>query len=84
MEKVKQLDFWQFLFEVGMFEGNKSFHDYSETERKKAKFRYLEAISASVQGSAIIVLKRNVRDLFVNGYNSNIMRLHKGIRKLVP
>ena len=60
-----------------MFEGNKSFQDYSETERIKAKIRYLEAISASVQGSAIIVLKRNVRDLFVNGYNSNLMRLHK-------
>ena len=47
-----------------MFEGNKSVDDYSETERAKAKMRYLDAISASVQGNAVVVLKRNVSDLF--------------------
>ena len=76
-KRLKQLDFWQFLFEVGMFKGDKSFNEYSEKDRKKAKARYLDAISASVQGSAIVVLKRNVEDIFVNGYNSKLMRLHR-------
>ena len=75
-KQLKELNFWQFLFEVGMFEGNKSLDNYSEIEREKARSRYLDAISASVQGSGIIVLKRNVRDVFVNGYNSSLMRLH--------
>ena len=76
-EKFQSLDFWAFLFEAGMFENDKSLHEYSEDEKQKAKERYYNAISASVKGSAVIVLKRKVKDIFINGYNCKIMRLHK-------
>ena len=49
--------------------------DCTETEQQEAKLRYLDAISVSVQGTAIVVLKRKVKDIFVNGYNASIMRL---------
>ena len=74
---LKGLNFCQFLFEVGMFKGNKSLEEYDEVEKNEAKSRYLEAISASVRGTAIVVLKRKVKDIVLNGYNTNIMRLHK-------
>ena len=60
-----------------MFIENKRFDKYTEEERIAAKTRYLNAISASVRGSAVVIIKRKVRDIFVNGYNKNIMRLHK-------
>ena len=74
---LQSLDFWQFLYEVGMFKENKSMKDYDQNEKQEAKQRYLDAISASVQGSAIVILKRKVKNIFVNGYNASIMRLHK-------
>ena len=60
-----------------MFKGNKALEEYDEVEKNEAKSRYLDAISASVRGTGIVVLKRKVTDIFVNGYNTNIMRLHK-------
>ena len=74
---LQELDFWQFLHEAGMFKEDKSLAEYTESEKQNAKTRYLEAISVSVQGSAVVVMKRKVKDIFVNGYNANIMRLHK-------
>ena len=76
-KRLKCLNFWEFLFEAGMFVGSKSLEDYDELEKRNAKTRYLDAISASVQGTGTVVLKRKVKDIFVNGYNSSIMRLHK-------
>ena len=75
--KLQSMDFWEFLYAVGMFNTNKQQSEYSDQERKAAKERYLNAISASVQGTAMVVLKRKVRDIFVNGYNPKIMRLHE-------
>ena len=49
----------------------------SDQDKEEAKQRYLNAISASVQGTAMVVLKRKVKDIFVNGFNPKIMRLHK-------
>ena len=60
-----------------MFSGNKSLENYSQIERQHAKSRYLDAISTSVRGSAIVLLKREVKNLFVNPFNAHIMRLHK-------
>ena len=76
-KKLRNLNFWEFIYEVGMFKGNKDLDDFTEIEKQEAKSRYLDAISASVQGTAIVVLKRNVKDIFVNGFNASIMRLHK-------
>ena len=74
-KKLQGLSFWRFLYEAGMFRGNKALEDFTETEQQEAKLRYLDAISVSVQGTAIVVLKRKVKDIFVNGYNASIMRL---------
>ena len=76
-QRLKKMDFWEFLYDVGMFSGNKLLCEYKDEEKKEAKERYLNAISASVQGTAIVVLKRKVKDIFVNGYNPKIMRLHE-------
>ena len=73
---LKQMDFWQFLLEVGMFTEEKNLKDYSESEKQMAKLRYLNAISVSIHGSAILVIKRKVSEIFVNGYNKHVMRLH--------
>ena len=76
-EKMQKMNFWDYLYHAGMFDENKSLIDCSDEDRKKAKERYTNAISASVQGTAIVVLKRRVKDIFVNGYNPKIMRLHQ-------
>ena len=67
-KKLRDLSFWQFLYEVGMFRVNKPIDQFSEIERNEARSRYLDAISASVRGTAIVMMKRKVKDIFVNGY----------------
>ena len=76
-KQLQKMDFWKFLYEVGMFSREKMFSDLDDEDKAQAKERYLNAISASVQGTAMVVLKREVKDVFVNGYNPMIMRLHK-------
>ena len=76
-DNLKKMNFWDFLYSVGMFIEDKPFDEYNDEDKKKAKCRYLNAISASVQGTAIVVLKREVKDIFINGYNKKIMRLFK-------
>ena len=60
-----------------MFTRDADPHKYTDDEKQEAKSRYLDALSASAQGTAIVVLKRDVKNIFVNGYNSSIMRLHR-------
>ena len=74
---LKDLDFWHFLYEAGMFDQNKLPEEYSENEKQAAKLRYLNAIAVGIQGSGTVILKREVKDLFVNGFNSTIMKLHQ-------
>ena len=38
--------------------------------------RYCNAISAGVKGTGTVVLKREVKDIFTNGYNKMVMSLH--------
>ena len=49
--------------------------DFTQSEKEKAKNRFLNAISISIKGNACVVLKRSVRDIFINGYNQIIMKL---------
>ena len=63
---LKNMEFYEFLCEAGMFKQNKFFEYFSPEEKLEAKQRYLDAISASVQGTATIVLKRSVKDIFIN------------------
>ena len=74
---LKNMSFWEFLYEAGMFEDNKCFKSYLKEEKRNAKLRYLNALSAAVQGSAMVVLKRKVKDVFINAFNKKIMRLFK-------
>jgi hypothetical protein len=39
--------------------------------------RYNDALSASIRGTGAVLMKREVKDIFTNGYNKNIMRLHQ-------
>ena len=76
-KNLRSLDFYEFLYEVGMFKKQTFFEYLTEEDKKEAKKRYLNAIAVSIQGSAIVILKREVKDIFVNGFNKIIMRLHK-------
>ena len=76
-KKLKNLSFWEFLFEVGMFADGKLLEECSDSDKQNAKLRYLNAISAGIQGRAAVILKREVKDLFVNGFNQQIMKLHQ-------
>ena len=73
---LKSLDFWRFLFEVGMFSINKNFDEFTESERENAKQRYLNALKTNIKGAGAVFLKRNVSDIFINNFNPNLMFLH--------
>ena len=58
-----------------MFEEEKP--QYSQQEIKAATQRYYNALSASIEGTGAVLIKREVKDLFTNGCNKNIRRLHQ-------
>ena len=74
---MKCFDFWEFLYESGMFIDDRPLSEFTDQEKKNARTRYLNAISVGIQGRASVILKRKVKDLFVNGFNRAIMKLHK-------
>ena len=74
--KLKSLDYWKFLYEVGMFGEEKSFEQLTESEKEKAKTRYINALTASIRGSGAVFLRRNLQDIFTNNYNPNLMLIH--------
>ena len=59
------------------FEAKRKLKHQRIVEKEEARERYLNAISSSIQGSAIIILKREVKDVFVNAYNKQVMNLFK-------
>ena len=69
--------FIDFLYYAGMFLETKPISTYSKEEIEAAKSRYENAISVSIKGTGAVILKREVKDIFINGYNQNIMRLHQ-------
>ena len=75
--RLQKMDFYEFLYASGMFYEDKNYKNYTKQEKEVAKCRYLNALSASVQGSASVFMKREVKDIFLNGYNKKIMRLFK-------
>ena len=74
--KLKILKYWEFLYEVGMFEDEKSLEQFTELERQKAKTRYLNALTASIRGSGAVFLRRGLHDVFTNNFNPNLMLIH--------
>ena len=77
LEKLNDLSFTEFLYQVGMFNTEKELRACSHEEIEAAKLRYYNALSASIRGTGAVFMKRKVKDLFTNGYNINIMRLHE-------
>ena len=75
--KFMKCSFYQFLFDVGMFEENKKIEDLSEKEKAAGYQRYLNALSASVRGTGAIFLKRNPKDVFTNNFNCRVLGIHK-------
>ena len=73
---LKSLSFEEFLFEVGMFKDSKSLSSLTKEEVNEAKQRYHEAISCSIKGTGQVFLKRELKHLFINAYNPNIMKLN--------
>ena len=76
-KRFSNMNFLDFIYQVGMFQNKKSLKEYTEEEIKKAKTRYINALSMSVKGTAKVFYKRKVKDVFANGYNKKIMRLHQ-------
>jgi hypothetical protein len=72
-----ELNFLQFLFEVGMFEEDKKMEDFSEAEKKSAYQRYIDALSASVRGTGSVFLRRGTKDVFTNNFNRRLLGVHK-------
>ena len=70
------MTFLEFLYKAGMFTERKQLSSYSEHEIKEAKSRYYDAISTCIKGTGMVLLKREVKDIFTNGYNKNMMKLH--------
>ena len=60
-----------------MFNYEKELNACSHEEIEAAKVRYYNALSISIRGTGSVFLKRKVKDIFTNGYNMNIMRLHE-------
>ena len=74
---LKGLTFIEFLFEVGMFEKDKSIEEYSLKEKREAYDRYTNALSASVRGTGSVFLQRETKDIFTNNFNRRLMGIHK-------
>ena len=72
----KNLSFWEYLFELGMFEKDQDLNLYSDTEKNTARTRYINALTASIKGSGYVFLKRNPKDCFTNNFNPNLMLIH--------
>ena len=63
----KELSFFEFLEEVGMFEPGQDILD--EECQRKAKSRYLTALKCEAKSGGILVLRRNTADIMTNNFN---------------
>ena len=71
------MSFKEFLFDIGMFYNKKKYEEMTDQDVKVAKERYINALSSGIQGNAEIFLKRDVKDIFMNGYNIDLMIIHE-------
>ena len=67
VEKFKSMSFYEFLYEVGMFQDGESIANTSH--QQKAKKRYLTALRCEIKSSGYLLLRRTPRDLFTNNFN---------------
>ena len=73
--KFKKMKFYEYLFEVGMFETGKEIND--ENARILARQRYLTALRCEVKSSGILILHREPEDILTNNYNKKLIQLHE-------
>ena len=70
--KFKRLNFWQFLYDLGMFDDVPSVLD--NTRRKEmAKLRYYDALRADIKGTGYVFLKREPKDVYINNFSKKLM-----------
>ena len=67
VEKFKSYTFFEFLYEVGMFEDGES--KSNPQSQQKAKERYLNALRCEIKSSGYLLIKRTTRDIFTNNFN---------------
>eukprot|EP00092_Neocalanus_flemingeri_P022722 GFUD01024642.1.p1 GENE.GFUD01024642.1~~GFUD01024642.1.p1 ORF type:complete len:2733 (+),score=580.47 GFUD01024642.1:994-8199(+) len=73
--KFKQMTFFEFLFEVGMFEKSQDFDD--ENARTLARRRYVTALRCEVKSSGLLLLRRDPEDVLTNNYNKKLIKIHQ-------
>ena len=85
-KKLQNMDFKTFLRTVGMYSSlpqgsffrgvEKHSHLTEEEHFALAKARYHTALRASIKGRACIFPRRNLANMFINNFNTNLMQLH--------
>ena len=71
----KEMPFYKYLFEVGMFEAGKNQDDKIACE--VARKRYLTALRCEVRSSGLLLLRRGNEDVFTNNYNIKLLQIHE-------
>ena len=73
--KFKQLSFYEFLWNVGMFETGEELRD--ENARLKARARYLTALRCEVKTSGLLLLRQDPEDILTNNFNKLLIKVHQ-------
>ena len=71
----KNISFYDFLSEVGMFQSGEDVQD--PKCQLKAKQRYLNALRCGARSGGILLLKRETGDIMTNNFNKNLIQLHR-------
>ena len=67
VEKFKSLTFYEYLYEIGMFEEGQ--HSSNKVFQQQAKERYLTALRCEIKSSGFLLIKRTTKDIFTNNFN---------------
>ena len=67
VEKFNRLTFYEFLYEVGMFEDGQD--PSNKVFQQIAKERYLTALRCEIKSSGFLLIKRTTKDIFTNNFN---------------
>ena len=71
----QKMDFYEFLYEVGMFGETDDVND--ENAQQNARRRYLTALRCEVRATGMLLLKRETNDVFTNNFNKKLIQVHQ-------
>ena len=71
-KKLEQMNFWEFLYDVGMYDTKANSHDDIKY-KMKARERYLNAVRVNIKGSASIFMKRSTKEISINNYSKQLL-----------